>query len=69
MLSPAAHAGRPSCNNNSTSETEFVKPSGEAEETLAQVTALSNQLAAQKTPQGEVVGVNCNDNGKLSSSK
>jgi hypothetical protein len=63
VSSPAAHyAGRPS---RDTSVTEFFEPGVEAEETLAQATALLNQLAAQKTPQGEVVGVNDTNNDDI----
>jgi hypothetical protein len=59
VLSPVAHyTSRPSSDDNSTSVTESYEPGGEAEETLAQATALSNWLAAQKPPQGEAVGVN-----------
>ncbi len=66
MLSPAAHyAGRPSRDDDSTSVTEFFKPGGEAEETLVQATALSNRLAVQNIPQGEVVGVNDTNNDNI----
>jgi hypothetical protein len=46
VLSPAAHyASRPSGDDNSTSVNEFFEPGGDAKETLAQATTLSNWLA------------------------